>query len=87
MKSFRVALAVIFIVAFAMIACEEDATEPVDSGGVPPEDTNASNVCSRELCATNEALKQECQIFLAACLAESLGEEECVGAAWVICNG
>jgi len=89
MKSFRLALAVLFIVAFALIACEEDATEPVDSGGVPPDDTNVGNVCSQDVCAKNQALKQECEEFLNACLANNPSEQddECVGAAWVKCQG
>jgi len=88
MKLFRLALAVVFIVAFAMIACEEDETTTSPDGTVP-DDTNTSNVCSKELCAENAALKQECEELLAACLANNPSEndDECVGAAWVKCNG
>ena len=88
MKSFRFTLAILFIATFAMIACSDDESTPTDTGGTPPDDTNSSNVCSRELCAENAALKQECEEFLANCLAmEEFNQEECVGGAWVICNG
>jgi hypothetical protein len=88
MKLFRFALAAVFIVAFTIIACSVDET-PTSDSGVPPESTNVDNVCSQGLCATNAALKQECEALLSACLQNSLpeNEEECVGAAWIKCNG
>jgi len=88
MKSFRLALAVVFIVVFTMIACSEDETT-TEPSGVPPEDTNIYNVCSGGLCEQNAALKQECDELLSACLANNPSEQddECVGAAWVKCNG
>ncbi len=53
----------------------------------PPPDTNPGNVCSRELCATNEALAQQCQDVLEVCLAtEDFNQDECVGGALLICG-
>ncbi len=51
----------------------------------PPPDTNPGNVCSRELCATNEAAAQQCQDFLESCLLVE-DEDECVGGALLICG-
>jgi hypothetical protein len=84
MKLFRLSLAVVFIVAFTLIGCSEDETTPTDA---PSDGTNTSNVCSQELCAENEALRQECEQFLQDCLEASTSDDECVGAAWVKCNG
>jgi len=53
-----------------------------------PPDTDESNVCTRDLCADNDTLAQECQTFLAACLlAETQSNsDECVGGALLICS-
>ena len=51
----------------------------------PPPDVNPGNVCSRELCATNDVLAQECQEFLDRCLKVE-DEDECVGGALLICG-
>jgi hypothetical protein len=50
-----------------------------------PPDTDQSNVCTRDLCATDSALAQECQDFLTACLLVE-DEDECVGGALLICS-
>ena len=55
----------------------------------PPEEVNESNVCTRELCATNDAKKTQCESFLATCLAASENDadrEECVAGALLICQ-
>jgi len=57
---------------------------PSDDG--PPlheEDT----VCTRELCAENEELQEQCETFLGTCLElEPENEDECVGGALLICG-
>lgn len=49
----------------------------------PPPDTDVNNVCSRDSCATNPVLAQECQEFLDFCLQV---EDECVGGALLKCS-
>jgi len=87
MKLFRLTLAVLFIVVFALIACNEEPTptDPADTGGAPPSGTDASNVCSGGNCANSQVLETQCDIFLASCLTYA-PEKECVDGAWVICN-
>jgi len=72
----------VFASAFLMVACGDDTT----TNNSPPPDTDASNVCTKELCASDGALKQQCETFLSNCL-EVEDEDECLGGAWVICNG
>jgi hypothetical protein len=87
MKLFRLVLAVIFIVAFTMIACSDDETPTSTEGtGSPPSGTDASNVCDGGRCADSPAAKQQCEIFLEQCLTYAPNESDCVGGAWVICN-
>jgi len=76
MKAFRSILALAFTAAFLLIACDSPS-EPGD----PP---NASNVCDREVCATNSAVKERCETFLENCLTVE-DEDECVGGAAAIC--
>jgi len=83
MNSFRLTLAVIFIVAFTMIACSDDDETPTDAG--TPSNVDAGNVCDQDFCATMPAKKTQCEIFLEQCL-DIEDEDECVGAAWLICE-
>jgi hypothetical protein len=87
MKPFRLTLALVFIIAFTLIACSEDDTTTNPEDGVP-DDVNSGNVCDQELCGTNEALQDECQDFYNTCIENDVGSgEECVAGAWMICNG
>jgi hypothetical protein len=54
--------------------------------GGPPDDVNPGNVCDRDLCADNTELADKCMNFFAACLANSIGERECLGGAFLICG-
>jgi hypothetical protein len=57
---------------------------PPDDGPPPPDE---GTVCTRDLCADNEDLQEQCETFLAACLAaEPENEDECVGGALLICG-
>ncbi|MBT8406264.1 MAG: hypothetical protein KJP05_02300 [Deltaproteobacteria bacterium] len=56
---------------------------PPDEGPPPPEE---DTVCTRELCAADEDLQEECETFLAACLVAEPNEDECVGGALLICG-
>jgi len=88
MKSFRLILVAVFIVAFTMIACSDDEDTPTDPASGPPDGSSPSNVCNEDFCAKNSALKQQCQEFLDNCLeAEPQNQDECVGGAWLICQG
>jgi hypothetical protein len=81
MKPIRMTLMAAFASVALLLACDT-ATDPAEED--PP---NTSNVCTRELCATNSTLADECQEFLAACLlAEPNNEDECVGGALLICE-
>jgi len=87
MKSFRLALAVVFIVVFIMIACSDDPSPTDTSGtGSPPPETDTSNVCDGGRCEDSPAAKTQCEIFLNSCLEWAADEQECVDGAWVICN-
>jgi len=84
MKMFRLALVVIFMSAFTIVACSDDES-PTDTG--TPDQVNSSNVCDQEFCATNPTKQQECQTFLNNCL-NSVGsgrDDECIGGAYLIC--
>jgi len=65
--------------AMALVACTEETTAP------PPAD--AGTACSTDLCASNDAIKNQCQLFLNSCLTYSASDDECVGAALLICQG
>ena len=82
MKLFRLALVVVCITGFAIIACSDDES-PTDTG--TPDDLNSGNVCNEGICATNTTARQECQEFLDNCL-QVEDEDECVGGAWLICE-
>ena len=57
---------------------------PPDDGPPPPEE---DTVCTRELCAENEELQEQCETFLGTCLElEPENEDECVGGALLICS-
>jgi len=57
---------------------------PPDDGPPPPEE---DTVCTRELCAENEELQEQCETFLGTCLElEPENEDECVGGALLICG-
>ena len=57
---------------------------PPDDGAPPPEE---DTVCTRELCAENEELQEQCETFLGTCLElEPENEDECVGGALLICG-
>jgi hypothetical protein len=87
MKNFRLTLVLVFVVAFTLIACTEDDTTTNPDDGVP-DGVNSGNVCLQDLCAQNQALKEECQDFYNTCIENDAGsQEECVGGAWMICNG
>ena len=82
MKPIRMTLMAAFASVALLLACDT-ATDPAEEEDPP----NASNVCTRELCATNSTLADECQEFLAACLlAEPQNEDECVAGALLICE-
>jgi hypothetical protein len=83
MKSFRLALAVVFIAAFTIVACSDDES-PTDTGS--PDNLNAGNVCNEGICSTNGTAQQQCEDFLNDCLRVE-DEDECVGGAWLICEG
>ncbi len=83
MKPIRMTLMAAFASVALLLACDT-ATEPSNGDEDPP---NTSNVCTRELCATNSTLADECEEFLAACLlAEPNNEDECVAGALLICE-
>jgi hypothetical protein len=86
MKSFRFILLFTFLCVFGLIACSDESETPTDPAEGPPDDVNSGNVCSRDLCSANEALKQECEEFMSNCL-QVEDEDECVGGAWLICRG
>ena len=65
--------------AIAVAACSEETAPP------PPPDT--SNVCSRDACAVNNRLRDQCTSFLSNCLTYSISDDECVGGALAICSG
>jgi len=82
MKSFRLALVVVFIAAFSIVACSDDES-PTDTG--TPDNLNAGNVCDEGICTPGSAAQQDCQDFLDRCLMWE-DEDECVGAAWLNCE-
>jgi len=71
------------------IDCDDfdDGKENGSCGEVDPDPDPDPELCERELCAADEELSGQCSVFLAGCLAEELGEEECVGGALLICEG
>ena len=89
MKSFQLALVVVFLTALLVVACSEDcpvceSTPPPDNDSPPP-GTDVSNVCQQDLCLNDAEKAAQCQTFLTACLANEEGnEEECVAGAWFI---
>ena len=85
MTSFRVTLALVFIIAFTMIACSDGEETPTSPGGSPPPDTNVNNVCTMARCAESDIVRTQCEIFLNQCLLVE-DEDDCVGGAWAICN-
>ena len=50
-------------------------------------DPDPETPCDTGLCAGDETLSGQCSVFLAGCLDDELGGEECVGAALLICEG
>lgn len=81
MNVFRSTLALAATTAFLLIAC--------DSPSEPADDVDASNVCDQDLCATSNALSDQCDDVLSTCLeveAEA-NADECVAAALLICRG
>ena len=82
MKSFRITLVLVAIIAFSLVACSDDDS-PTDSG--TPDETSIGTVCNEGICATNAAAKQQCEDFLSNCLAVE-DEDECLGGAWLICE-
>lgn len=53
----------------------------------PPPGTDASNVCSQDLCATSAIAAGQCQDFLDVCLATEFREDdECVAGARLFCG-
>jgi hypothetical protein len=54
--------------------------------GRVPQDADADNVCGLALCATDGTLRSQCETFVSSCLPVAT-EAQCVGGAWVICNG
>jgi hypothetical protein len=57
---------------------------PPDDGPPPPEE---DTVCTRELCANDEDLQEQCETFLGTCLElEPENEDECLGGALLICS-
>jgi len=57
------------------------AKDSGDGGGSGP-------LCGRELCAEDEALSQQCEDFVQACLTfEAVNEDECAGGGILICEG
>jgi len=83
MKSFRITLVMVAIIAFSIVACSDDDS-PTDTG--TPDDTSAGNVCNEGICSTNDAEKARCEEFLSNCL-QVEDEDECIGGAWLICEG
>lgn len=65
--------------AMALVACTEESTAP------PPADSG--NACSGDLCATSDALRNECEEFLNTCIAAAPNDQDCVGAAILMCQG
>ena len=49
-------------------------------------DADAGGVCDYEACGTDPALNQECEAFMTNCLAISVSDDECVGAALLKCR-
>jgi len=60
-------------VGAAILKCQE---EPI------PDD-----VCNQLLCMGDETRSQQCETFVAACLADTANEEECAGGGLFICSG
>jgi hypothetical protein len=54
--------------------------------GGPPDDVDEGNVCSRDLCAEDAGLAQQCETFLVACLSDIGSDRQCVGGAFFICR-
>jgi len=79
-KSTLVMILALFGGSMVVAACtEEQATAP------PP---GTSDVCTKDFCANNPGLSQECQTFLDACLANEPEEnhDECIGGAALKCG-
>jgi len=64
-----------------------DAKGKVDAPDEPPPE-EPDSLCNEDLCAENEALSEQCETFVQACLAfEAVNEDECAGGGILICEG
>lgn len=69
----------LFVCRGAVLA-EEPPPAPDDS----PSD--GADACSEKLCALSPNRAQECRVFFAACVANTVRDDECLGAALAYCN-
>jgi hypothetical protein len=90
MKAFRSVLALVAVCVFCVVACDSPSEPDQDDLdqmlGRVPQDADADNVCGLALCATDGTLQSQCETFVSSCLPVAT-EAQCVGGAWVICNG
>ena len=63
--------------------CSATTTLPPTTTTTMPPDA----VCNEQLCAGDETLAQQCETFVAACLAETVNEDDCVAGGLFICEG
>ncbi len=58
--------------------------EPQNPPDDPPSDDPSA--CNQKLCSLSPNRAQECRVFFAACVANTVRDDECLGAALAYCN-
>ena len=92
MKIFPLFLFLLLLGGVPLSGCdnsnEGEAPPPPPPAPTDPADYSPENVCDAEFCATDAALSQTCDTFLANCIAANPDQntEECVAGGLAICQ-